>query len=1264
MNGRIGAVTCWAIALMVSFTATAFGQSTSGSINGTVKDSSGGSVPGASVTIANPAHAVMQKTATNEEGIFVLPELEPGNYTIWVEKAGFKKLEKSGVILSTSTKLNLGDFVLQVGGVAETVTVQAEAGRLQIQSESGERSDLITNKQIKNLALNGRNILDLTKMIPGIINTNQNAQSTVTNAGAFNVNGTRSNMHEITVDGATNINTGNNSGLLVTVNPDAVGEVKVLTSNYQAEYGRAGGGFVQVTTKSGTNEYHATARYFRRHDSLNADSFFNNANGRPVNIYRYNFYGYDAGGPVPLPGTKGNRKLFFFFSEEYYRQQIPEGARTIRVPTQAERAGDFSQTVDGAGARIFIKDPLLPGNCNAADQTACFRDAGVVNKIPQGRFYSNGQAILNLYPLPNVSGRNDFNYSSQVSSKYPRHEDILRMDYQISDNTRLSGRFIRNTDDQLFAYGTTSASWNWPLTFASRANGPGYALGFTLTHNFSPTLINEFNYAPSLGAVTIAMVDDKGTRKTNSIAVPLLFSDANPGDAVPNFTYGGIAGIVNNSTNTTGFPNTGFNGSPFTQTFRIDNLMDNLTKVAGRHVVKTGFYFERSHNRRTSFGPIQANINFNSDANNPLNTGHPFANALLGIYNTYEQASVQLRNDFVYDNVEGYLQDTWKLTPRLTLDYGLRLSYYQPLYDQEGQLSLFNSALFDRSKAVRSYFPVCVNNAGPCSANNRRAADPALLGPGFVPTAANTQPAAFVGLIVPGSGDLANGIGQASKGYPRGGFNSATVLLGPRLGFAYDLSGQGKTVVRGGFGMTYDRIRGDVTIDAITNPPNVQQPTLFYGRLDDIPSLRGTGGVLAIPTVVGLDQGGELPTVYTYSLSVQRNLGWSTAVDVAYVGTLSRHLPRIRNLNALPYGTTFTRAAQDPTAYSGALVPAVQPGLPLAYSQAGLSFTGQNALPVNFLRPYPGYGDIGYRSFDATANYNALQVSLNRRFSRGLTFGVAYTWSKTLTTANDETGTYTHPFNPRGYDYQVANFDRTHVLVVNYVYDLPKVGHHFGNHLLARAIFDNWQLSGISQFVTGTPLELGLSISGVDAGQRLVGAYSAGNLSAQQPRFYFKSNPSAGPNGLAIDPNAFVAPAIGNLGPYPRTYLRNPGWNNHDLSVFKNFPLGREGSRYLQMRFEFFNVFNHAEFSGINNGTNLVVPNGADASGNPVFISGAAIFNNNSAGTGSSYNNVIISNNVRGQRASDVTGPLGKFFGEFSGTRDPRIIQLAVKLYF
>jgi hypothetical protein len=1208
----------------------ALGQIAS-SVSGTVRDKSGGVVVEAAVKIANPAKGITQAATTNSEGVFVFPSLPPGTYTITVEKQGFRPLEKSNIILSTGDKLSAGEFVLEVGAVAETVRVTADAGQLQIKTESGERSDLISGQQLRSIGLNGRNVVDLAKTIPGVISggaASGSGASTVTNiTGSFNINGTRSTQHEYTVDGVTNYNLGNNTGALVSINPDGLEEVKILTSNYQAEYGRAGGGFIALTTRSGTNEFHGSGRYFRRHDSMNANNFFNNARGVPRPLYRYNFYGWDFGGPVPGLGSKENRKVFFFFNQEYYSQLVPQLASVnIRVPTEAERNGDFSHSVDGSGNKIFVRDPRLSGACNATNQTACFPG----NIIPPERLYGAGQAILKLFPIPNTTaGGNVYNFTSQVPSAYPRRENILRVDWQIASSTRLSGRWINNYDDQQFAYGTTTASWNWPLTVTDRKNGPGNVLSFTLTHVFSPTLVNEFTYGTGLGGVLIAPSDDKATRSATGINTPLLYPNANEPNLIPSLTFGGIAS-VSTPVNTSVF-------GTFDQKFVINNFMDSLTKVHGSHTLKFGFYYQRASNASNSQNHVQSDIDFTNNGSNPLNTGSPFANALLGVYNSYLQASTKVKQSYFYQDLSYYLQDTWKIKPGLTLDLGVRFSYYEPFHNTIGPESFFNPGLFDPAKAPRLYLPVCVG-AATCSAGQAayRAIDPASKGSA---TLSNTLPGFLVGKLVPGSGDPTNGLGQVSNGYPAGGLDKKWVLVQPRLGFAWDVTGRGKTVVRGGFGSFNDRYRSDVTGGGAGNPPYVLTPTLNFGYLQDIAS--GATGALSPSSISGTDRANAWPVVYSYSIGVQHEVFKDTVIDVSYVGTQSRHLPRRLNLNSIPYGTTFTAAAQDHTRFANGAIPGVEPNLPSADAAAGLKFSGQFALPADFLRPYQGYSDITYNSFDANATFNSLQISVQRRFARNFTLGVAYTLSSAMTTVSDE-GTFTHVSDARDYDYGPAAFDRTHFFVANYVWNLPRGSRHLGDNWLTRAVFDNWTLSGISSIATGNPAELTLSVSGQDAGNRLLGAYSNGNLSGQAPRFLINGSPQSAPNQINL--SAFIVPGINNVGPYPRNYLRNPGFNNHDLAILKQFPFGREGRRSLQLRLEMFNFLNLTQFSGVNRTVNIT--NGAGQTG-------AAIFND--------FTRLTITNNIR---PAGSTAVLGTYFGEYNAARDPRIIQFAAKLYF
>ncbi|MFI5170235.1 MAG: carboxypeptidase regulatory-like domain-containing protein, partial [Vicinamibacterales bacterium] len=521
-----------AAALVVSLAPAVLAQS-AGSISGTVLDGSGAALPGATVTASNPAQAVTQTAATNSAGVFLLPQLPPGTYSVAAELTGFKRIEKSNVILSTRSAINIGDFVLEVGDMAETVTVEAETGRLQIQSESAERSDLVTNKQLRDLALNGRNISDLFKTIPGVVAGGTITTSTVQNVvGSFNINGARNNQTEYTVDGVTNLNLGNNNGALVTLNPDAVEEVKILTSNFQAEYSRAGAGFIALTTRGGTNEYRGGLRYFKRDEKWNANSFFNNANNRPKPFYSYDYYGWDFGGPVPFVGTKENPKLFFFLAQEYYEQQTPAANPTnTRVPTEAERHGDFSQTRDGNGNLVVIRDPLtglpFPGNV-----------------IPTSRFAQGMEALMGVYPQPNApEGGALYNYTSQLPRDIPRREDIARIDWQIASGTRLSARYIHNKDEDVQPLGTTTAAFNFRLAENDivRKNGPGDTFSLTLTHSFSPSLINEFVYGAGRGGVYIGPVAlSDVTRARYGVTTPLLFPGADPSDTIPSVRFLGV----------------------------------------------------------------------------------------------------------------------------------------------------------------------------------------------------------------------------------------------------------------------------------------------------------------------------------------------------------------------------------------------------------------------------------------------------------------------------------------------------------------------------------------------------------------------------------------------------------------------------------------------------------------------------------------------------------------------------------------------------
>ncbi len=1192
----------------------ALSQTFQATLTGRAIDPSGAVVPGAAIEATRKDTGVKQRTVTSGEGVYTFPLLPPGRYSVRAEAAGFATVTVGNVVLEVGTRTGL-DIELKVDSTGTTVEVTADAAALQIKTESGERSDLITNRQIRDLALNGRNILDLMKVLPGVV-SNVNGQ--VSNDGgvrSFNINGARGTQKEVSIDGSSNVIAGANQRVHVTINPDAIQEVKVLTSNYQAEYGKTAGGFIQYTTRSGGRDFHAGARYFRRHDSLNANDFFSNARGFPRRLYRYDYSGYDVSGPVALPWTGFNRnrdKLFFFWNQEFYRQLIPTAARTVQVPTAAERNGDFSRTTDGNGNAILIRDPLSTQPCTAANRAGCFPG----NIIPASRLFADGRRILSIFPEANdAAGGARYNYSSQFSNQTPRREDVVRIDWNVSGKTRLAGRYIQNSERTVQRYGgCNNIAYNLPLSTLESAQSPRN-LSLNVVHTFSPTLINEFTLAPSRSKTTCEPADDKLKRAPYGIQLPLLFDNEVARTFLPSMTFAGIANQA--------FPDLAAGNLPVNSGDSNITITNNVSKFAGKHSFKTGFFYQRNRFLFTPRNGINGDINFNNDVNNPLNAGHPFANALLGVYTQFSQANEIVDGRVMYHTIEGFAQDTWKVTPRLTLDLGLRLSHVGPSYDERLQNNVFVPDLYDRSKAVRLYAPVRVGTA-------TRAVDPASAPPS--PTAANTLPQAFVGLVVPNSGNPFNGITSPRQGYPRGGFDARPPQWGPRVGFAWNPLGDGKMVLRGGYGISYERVQANVMLGQLNSPPTNIIPRLFFGSL---PELRGQSGTLAPVNIQGYARDGKVPNVHSFSLGVQRNVGLGTVIDVAYVGTLSRHLVQTRNLNSIPYFTTFQKAAQDPSRFEGG-VPDVEPGLPAAYRQAGFNFSGANALPLNFLRPYPGFAEVNFREFSGSSNYHSLQVSASRRMASGVTFQAAYTWSRAFVTGDvDFEGN--HPYDTRRYDYAVAEFDRTHTFVANYLYEVP-TPRALAAGRMGKAVFGGWQISGISQFYTGEPFELGLGIQGINAAQRILGSY---NLPV---RPYRVGGVPSKAGGLQINPDQFAAPGIADAGPYPRMYLRNPWFINHDLSVFKNFRLGESESRKLQFRLEMFNFLNSTQFSGINAGTQLVTP--AGAIGNAIF---------------SSYSGLRITNNTRPAGAS---APLGQYFGEYSAARDPRIIQAAVKLYF
>jgi len=1132
-----------------------YAQSITGSLNGRIVDQQGSAVPDARVTATEPTKNFTTTTNSTGVGDFSIAGLLPGVYTVTIEANGFKKLTRSDVVLNASDRIALGELALQIGALTESVEVSASA--ITLQTESVERGTAVTGTQIANINVDGRIALDLAKLVAGIQFTT-GATYAVGNAanGAnnFTANGARPSQNQVTINGIGDVDTGNNGGLNASVSNDSIAEFKVLTGSYQAEFGRSAGAQIQLVTKSGTSQFHGSGYLYHRNEGMNANTFLNNIRPQfglaPIAkpLFRYNDPGYTIGGPVPIKKWNIKNKLFFFWSEEWQEQLVPNTARNVTVPTALERKGDFSQTVSSANHKaVTIYDPStgqpFPGSI-----------------IPTNRIWAPGQALLNLYPTPNqalADGANlpsgaTYNYQTQLPGSSPRREDLLRLDYNVTEKIRVFGHYIKDVSNQGIPYGTWVLGINPPIAPISEPI-PGNSLAGGMTFMITPTMTNEFNLGYTNNSINIFAPNDGLSPKIlGSNPLPVLYPDAVQ-NYLPQVGFGG-----NNLANS---PTFGSSNAPFINYNTTIDLTDSLTKVWRNHIIKAGFYMQRSRKDQTSFGAFNGNYNFGDQGGptgaNPLDTGYGYSNALLGVYQSFNQAQHHINGLYRYWNIEQYVQDTWKITPRLTFDMGLRAAWYQPQYDAGLQASTFILSQWDPKQAAKLYQPA-VNPA-----NNTRSA--------YDPISNTYRTANYIGLLIPGSGNVTNGICQAGGCISKYLTQDRGLQWGPRFGIAWDITGKQDLVIRTGGGIYYDRIQGNRTFDMVQNPPEAFSVTNQYGYAQQ---LNPATAVLSPPSAWAVDPTGKIPTTYSYQFSVQKRLPYNTILDVAYVGSASRHQQDNRNLNWSAFGTTFTAAATDPTAGTGCTgcSAALGTGRPV----------GSNALPQNFMAPIQGYGNINLYESAATSNYNSLQVQLQRRAAKGLFLGVSYTWSKAMGTSlsggtNDNSFVRPDQYN-RLANYAPTSFDRRQVLAVNYVYTLP-VPERLGN-AVTRLFTNGWQISGVTIAQTGAPFTPSVSVQN-SSNQIVTGSYTEG----WRPAIVPGCNPYTGSGSWTsyLNPSCFVPAQVGSKGLESGiNYLHGPGGLNFDMALQKEFAVLKEGRLRIQLRADAFNVFNHTIFTGVN----------------------------------------------------------------------------------
>ena len=1153
-----------------------YAQTTSASVSGIVKDSGGGVLPGVSVVLVNTSRGTEQTVVSDEKGEFLFPLVQPGTYTLKLSLPGFQALEKTNVVVNANDRLMAGNFTLTLGQLSESVVVTGVSSDIQL--KSGERAFTLQSAAIQNIAVNGRSFFGLAGLVPGVIPNND----TPTQVSNLNANGQRSNSNNMTIDGVANIDTGDNGGNMAQTNLDAIAEFKILTSAYQAEYGRAVGAQVQVVTKSGGRNFSGSGYWYARRSDWNSNTWINNRAGTPLATSSRNDTGFTIGGPVlPL------KNLFFFFSQEFQRREDPVGETRVTVPTDLERAGNFSQSVDSNGSLFpYIRDYTTGLPCSASNTAGCFQDGGVLGKIPANRLYAPTLAALSIFPKANTSGQVGYNYKSQTPSSAPLNQTMVRLDYQLNNNWRMYGRYMFHTNKSELPYGISGWSVRSNIdTLNVISDVPGRNWMVSSTGILNNTTSLEISLGSGHNSLSHTVSNSQFTRTGAGMSnLPMLYTTPIQDDLLPQLSFGG--GRIGNPV----FLNSG--QAPFTNFNTTYDIVANLTKVMGSHQAKAGFYFQKSQKPQSAFTNFNGNYNFDNSGNNPYDSQNGFANAALGVYNSFNQASNYLKPNWEYKNYEWYVQDNWRMGDRLTLDYGVRFYYLTPQWDTSLQASNFLPESYVKSAAVRLFQPAVVDGVRV----------------GYDAASKTTVNSAFIGRVVPGSGDRFQGTFQGGKGIDETLTDGSKFKVSPRVGFAYDISGRQSLVARGGFGMFYDRPQGNQVFDLITNPPGLQSTTLQWGLAKEI----SPTGALYAP--VGLNPNvyeWKTPVVYQWNIGVQWKMPAEFVLDVSYVGSESRDLLQQRQINALPYGTAYLASSQDPTR-----------GQTCTGCSATSTLPGGNALPTDLLRSaYPGYSAVRMWEFSAYANYKALQTTISRRFYKGLMFSANYTRSSAKGIAGGDWDGARIDGKDREANYGPLAQDRPHAFVINFVYQVPRLADGALGYLT-----NDWQFSGVYRWMSGAPYGVGYSIAGVgainltgsDQGARIVLNGDPGSGSSDDPYKQFNtavfSAPNYGSNGLEA----------------PRVYMNLPPVNNFDLSVSKSVPLG--GRRRFEIRFDAFNVFNTVQFSSINTTANFA-----------------------SAGS------TVITN-----LPYDATGNLvnRNGFGSVSGVRPPRQMQIMMRFSF
>lgn len=1114
-------------------------NTTSGAISGTVTDSTGAVVSGVAVTVTHQGTGIAVKVTSNATGYFTAESLAPGDYTISTKKTGFKSEVVHDIHLDPGQRRG-ADLKLEVGEAEVTVTVEADA--VAVQTESADLSGTVSEKQVSNLMLNGRNFQSLAMIVPGVSSASGANQLANYGGGgylgqtAIIVGGTSVEKTTYTIDGLYDMDP--NAMINVNVLPtiDSISEFKIMKDNYSAKFGLAGSGQILVETKAGGNRYHGDAYEYVRNNFIGTARPYTTSTPVGISALHYNIFGYTLGGPLSIPHVYDGaaHKTFFFAGGEWRINHYPAAIQTRNMIPQSMRNGDFSLSSDpflaGAPLTLDASSANLLQTYRGLNPATCIKPGsnGVMNQLNTACMDPTAVALMNAYwPVTTSVSTSYINYINNGTEKDTQADYNYRIDHTINDKNQITGRWTNEEVNDL----RPSRNYNDPSPNpGSTVYSRGLNTLLRLTSTITPNLINTIEGGETynkwlLGVTNYAM--------PAGATIAQMYANADPFNRIPDISMGG------NGT----WAWLGVGAQPNFIHDGVTVASDDLSWLKGNHLLQGGVIalFTIRHVNANSF-PM-GNFSFSG-----AHTGDTVADYLLGLDASYSQSNEQPAGRFHNRWLEAYFQDDWKVNPRLTINYGVRYSYYWPTYMEGDQVTNFSANAFVAANA-----PVMATNGTYATLN------------------AAKQPLTASGTVA----NLTNGLVYAGQGISRGFNNPKGDSFGPRVGFAYRLTNDGKTSLHGGFGIGFTQVAMLETSSMMLNPPFVQSTSLSNTLLS-LPTAGAVAGAPGVSTLTVIGPDYQPTATKTFSLGVERQVFPNAVAQVAYAGSVSQHvMAEGYNYNFALNGTSAGTAgciANTGNPLNSGSYPYAGPAVAYSYDPC----INSSAVSSTYYAPYQGYGSISGTNSGGIANYNGLQTGFQWK-AKTLTLNAAYTWSKALEDVQpsnpgangagvgyDQSASFQNPRNKKA-DYGSPDYDRKHVFTSAWVYKMPFFAN--SSNAIARELLSGWGTSGIAVLESGLAVTPALSLS-------TSGLASRANLIAPV------GNPGNGKTQLGQGKywtmTSFQAPAWGMFGDAKPGSLRGPKEVSFSTAIDKTFPI-KEGVGF-KLRVEAFNIFNHPNF--------------------------------------------------------------------------------------